>query len=253
MKVIAIIPARYGSTRFPGKPLTLIDGKSMIRRVYERSSAVFEHVCVATDDLRIFDEVKSFGGNAVMTSEKHHSGTDRCYEALQIVEKKDSAKFELIVNVQGDEPFIEPGQLLELMNCFNDSGTQIATLVKKFSPDEDIFTPNTPKVVVSKEMNALYFSRSVIPFKRGIEKDKWNDGNTYYMHIGLYAFTKEVLEQISKLEQSPLEIDEQLEQLRWLENGYKIKVAVTQYQSFSIDTPKDLEILLSKNIIKKGE
>jgi len=139
---------------------------------------------------------------------------------------------------------------LELMNCFNDSGTQIATLVKKFSPDEDIFTPNTPKVVVSKEMNALYFSRSAIPFKRGIEKDKWNDGNTYYMHIGLYAFTREVLEQISKLEQSPLEIDEQLEQLRWLENGYKIKVAVTQYQSFSIDTPNDLEILLSKKVNK---
>jgi 3-deoxy-manno-octulosonate cytidylyltransferase (CMP-KDO synthetase) len=253
MKVIAIIPSRYGSTRFPGKPLALIDGKSMIRRVYERSSAVFEHVCVATDDLRILDEVKSFGGNAVMTSEKHHSGTDRCYEALQAVEKEGDIKFDLIVNVQGDEPCIEPAQLLELMNCFNDRSTQIATLVKKFLPEEDIFTLNTPKVVVSKDMNALYFSRSAIPFKRGIETEKWNDGNTYYKHVGLYAFRREILEQITKLEQSPLEIAEQLEQLRWLENGYKIKVAVTQHQSFSIDTPQDLEMLLSNNIIKKGE
>ncbi len=250
MKILAIIPSRYGSTRFPGKPLVKIEGKSMINRVYERSSSVFNHVCVATDDQRIIDEVNSFGGDAVMTSSSHRSGTDRCFEALNIIEKRDGVKFDIIVNVQGDEPFIEPAQLSELISCFNDKNTKIATLVKRFSIEEDIFSPNTPKVVLSAEMNALYFSRSAIPYKRGVESSLWNDGKTYYKHIGLYAFTRETLKEITGLEQSSLEIAEQLEQLRWLESGYNIKVAVTEYQSYSIDTPEDLEILVSRNIIK---
>jgi len=252
MKILAIIPSRYGSTRFPGKPLVQIEGKSMIQRVYERCSSLFEHVCVATDDQRIIDEVKRFGGDAVMTSDLHKSGTDRCYEALTIVEKRGSEKFDIIINIQGDEPFIDPAQLSELVSCFNDRGTKIATLVKRVSPEEDIFNPNTPKVVVSEELNALYFSRSVIPYRRGIDTENWNDGFTYFKHIGLYAFTRETLAEISRLSQTPLELTEQLEQLRWLENGYKIKVAVTDYQSYSIDTPEDLEILISRKIIKAG-
>lgn len=252
MKILAIIPSRYGSTRFPGKPLVEIEGKSMINRVYERSSSVFNHVCVATDDQRIIDEVKSFGGDAVMTSDSHRSGTDRCFEALNIVEKRDAIKYDIIVNVQGDEPFIEPAQLSELISCFKEKDTKIATLVKRFSIEEDIFSPNTPKVVLSADMNALYFSRSAIPYKRGVDTSLWNDGQTYYKHIGLYAFTRETLKEITTLEQTSLEINEQLEQLRWLESGYKIKVAVTEHQSYSIDTPEDLEILVSRNIIKTG-
>ena len=252
MKVLAIIPSRYGSTRFPGKPLVKIEGKSMINRVYERSCKVFDHVCVATDDQRIIDEVKSFGGDAVMTSNTHRSGTDRCFEALNIVEERDGNKFDIVVNVQGDEPFIEPGQLSELIGCFKEKDTKIATLVKRFSIEEDIFSPNTPKVVLSADMDALYFSRSAIPYKRGVDTSLWNDGKTYYKHIGLYAFTRETLKEVTTLEQTSLEIAEQLEQLRWLESGYKIKVAVTEYQSYSIDTPEDLEILVSRNIIKTG-
>ena len=169
MKILAIIPSRYGSTRFPGKPLVEIEGKTMIQRVYERSSLAFKHVCVATDDQRIFDEVTRFGGDAVMTSTSHRSGTDRCFEALKIIEKRDGNLYDIVVNIQGDEPFISPEQLLELVGCFNDGGTKIATLVKRFSPEEDIFNPNSPKVVISKEFYALYFSRNAIPFQRGAD------------------------------------------------------------------------------------
>jgi 3-deoxy-manno-octulosonate cytidylyltransferase (CMP-KDO synthetase) len=252
MKILAIIPSRYGSTRFPGKPLVQIEGKSMIQRVYERSSSAFENVCVATDDQRIIDEVKRFGGDAIMTSSSHKSGTDRCFEALTIVEKRDSVQYDIVVNVQGDEPFIAPAQLKELVDCFRDSDTKIATLVKRFSPEEDIFSPNTPKVVVSKKMKALYFSRSVVPYRRGVDPGNWNDGFTYYKHIGLYAFTRNTLAAVTKLKQMPLELAEQLEQLRWLENGYEIRVAVTECQSYSIDTPEDLELLIAKKIINTG-
>lgn len=252
MKILAIIPSRYGSTRFPGKPLVNIEGKTMIHRVYERSSLAFKHVCVATDDQRIFDEVVRFGGDVVMTSSAHRSGTDRCFEALKIVEKRDSAQYDIVVNVQGDEPFISPDELLELVNCFNSSSTKIATLVKKFSPEEDIFSPNTPKVVISKENFALYFSRNVIPYQRGEDSKNWNMKFPYYKHIGLYAFTRDTLAAISKLESTPLENAEQLEQLRWLENGFSIKVAVTQHVSYSIDTPEDIQGLISRNVIKSN-
>jgi len=250
MKILAIIPSRYGSTRFPGKPLVEIEGKTMIQRVYERSSLAFKHVCVATDDQRIFDEVTRFGGNAVMTSTSHRSGTDRCFEALKIIEKRDCHLYDIVVNIQGDEPFISPEQLLELVGCFNDDGTKIATLVKKFSPEEDIFNPNSPKVVISKEFYALYFSRNAIPFQRGADSKNWNMNLPYYKHIGLYAFTRDALAAVSKLEPTLLETAEQLEQLRWLENGFRIKVAVTQHSSYSIDTPEDIKDLISRNVIK---
>jgi len=250
VKILAIIPSRYGSTRFPGKPLVIIEGKTMIQRVYERSSLAFRHVCVATDDQRIFDEVVRFGGDVVMTSSDHRSGTDRCFEAMKIVEKRDLVQYDIVVNVQGDEPFISPDELLELVNCFNDNGTKIATLVKKFSLEEDIFSPNTPKVVISKEHFALYFSRNVIPFQRGEESKNWNMKFPYYKHIGLYAFTRDTLVEVSKLDPAPLEMAEQLEQLRWLENGFSIKVAITQHVSYSIDTPEDIENLISRNVIK---
>ncbi|OFY39843.1 MAG: 3-deoxy-manno-octulosonate cytidylyltransferase [Bacteroidetes bacterium GWF2_40_14] len=250
MKILAIIPSRYGSTRFPGKPLIQIDGKTMIQRVYERSSLAFGHVCVATDDKRIFDEVVRFGGDVVMTSSSHKSGTDRCYEALKIVEERDSVRFDIIVNVQGDEPFILPEQLLELIGCFDDSGTKIATLVKKFSPEEDIFNTNSPKVVITNDNYALYFSRNAIPFQRGADQKEWSGNMTYYKHIGLYAFTRDALNTVSRMEQTSLEKAEQLEQLRWLENGIKIKVAVTQHPSYSIDTPEDIAYLTSNGIIR---
>jgi len=250
MKILAIIPSRYGSTRFPGKPLVEIEGKTMIQRVYERSSLAFNHVCVATDDQRIFDEVTRFGGDAVMTSTSHRSGTDRCFEALKIIEKRDGNLYDIVVNIQGDEPFISPEQLLELVGCFNDDGTKIATLVKRFLPEEDIFNPNSPKVVISKEFYALYFSRNAIPFQRGADSKNWNMNLPYYKHIGLYAFTRDALAAVSKLEPTLLETAEQLEQLRWLENGFRIKVAVTQHSSYSIDTPEDIKDLISRNVIK---
>lgn len=250
MKILAIIPSRYGSTRFPGKPLVRIEGKTMIQRVYERSSSVFEHVCVATDDQRIVDEVSRFGGDVVMTSSSHKSGTDRCFEAMTIVEKRDGSQYDVIINIQGDEPFIAPEQLKELVGCFNFKDTKIATLVKKFSPEEDIFNPNSPKVVLSKDNFALYFSRNAIPFQRGADKENWKQNFPYYKHVGLYAYTRDALFSISKLETSLLERAEQLEQLRWLENGFKIKVAVTEYASYSIDTPQDIKDLISRNVIK---
>lgn len=222
----------------------------MIQRVYERSSLAFKHVCVATDDQRIFDEVTRFGGDAVMTSTSHRSGTDRCFEALKIIEKRDGNLYDIVVNIQGDEPFISPEQLLELVGCFNDDGTKIATLVKRFSPEEDIFNPNSPKVVISKEFYALYFSRNAIPFQRGADSKNWNMNLPYYKHIGLYAFTRDALAAVSKLEPTLLETAEQLEQLRWLENGFRIKVAVTQHSSYSIDTPEDIKDLISRNVIK---
>lgn len=253
MKILALIPSRYGSTRFPGKPLVEIEGKTMIQRVYERSSSVFEHVCVATDDNRIFEEVIRFGGDVVMTSSNHKSGTDRCFEAMKIIEKRENTQYDVIVNIQGDEPFISTEQLQELVECFNDRNTAIATLVKKFSADEDIFNPNSPKVVISRDNFALYFSRNAIPYQRGIEGDKWLESFPYYKHIGLYAFTRDALASVSGMEPSLLEKAEQLEQLRWLENGFSIKVAITQHTSYSIDTPEDLNLLISKNVIRPNK
>lgn len=239
MKFLALIPARYASTRFPGKPLAMINGKPMIQLVYERASSLFEHCYVATDDSRIEQAVVAFGGRVVMTSTTHRSGTDRCFEAMT----KIGGHFDVVVNVQGDEPFIAVEQLEQLKECFADPTTDIATLVKPFTDDEDIFNPNSPKVVLSVDGFALCFSRSVIPYLRGIEPIDWQANHKYYKHIGLYAYRSNVLSSITSLPAGELEIAESLEQLRWLENGYKIKTAVTEIPSFGIDTPEDLERL----------
>lgn len=240
MKFLAIIPARYASTRFPAKPLAVLGGKTVIQRVYEQVSSVIENAVVATDDERILNAVLSFGGKAVMTSTDHKSGTDRCYEALQ---KMGEDKYDVVVNVQGDEPFIQPSQLHTIQECFTDESIDIATLVKPFSADDDfsvLENVNSPKVVVNNRMEAMYFSRSVIPFMRGKEKSEWLKGHTYYKHIGLYAYRTSVLKEITRLPQSSLELAESLEQLRWLQNGYRIKVGKTDVETIGIDTPEDL-------------
>ena len=239
-KYIGIIPARYASTRFPGKPMALIQGKSMIQRVYEQASKVLDMVYVATDDERIFKAVKEFGGRVIMTSTSHSSGTDRCAEAICRVEQEVGEQFDVVLNIQGDEPFIEPQQISLLMECFEQPQTQIATLVKIASLPDEVFNPNRPKVVLGSNQQALYFSRSPIPFIRGAEQEDWLRSAKFYLHIGLYAFRKDVLLEVTRLPQSPLEKAESLEQLRWLENGFHIAVRTTTYDSFGIDTPEDL-------------
>ena len=241
MNIAAIIPARYASTRFPGKPLVNINGKTMIHNVYIQAKKVFDVVYVATDDNRISKEIESFGGKYVMTSKKHKSGTDRCAEAIQNIEEAEGREFDVVINIQGDEPFIKTEQLIEIKKCFNKKRTQIATLVKPINNKEDIFNTNKPKVVINKYNEAIYFSRSTIPYIRGHRETTWITKHLFYKHIGLYGYRKDVLLEITKLEQTPLEIAESLEQLRWIENGYKIKVAFTEHESVSIDTPKDLE------------
>ncbi len=239
MKYIAIIPARYASTRFPGKPLAQLEGKSIIRRVYERVAEVFDEVRVATDDERIMREVEAFGGKAVMTAATHPSGTDRCYEAYL----KSGVEADVIVNVQGDEPFIAASQLKSIAECFEDPATQIATLVKPFTESDGwdaLQNPNSPKVVVDENQYALYFSRSVIPFLRGVEPKEWLSKHTFYKHIGLYAYRTEVLGELTRLPQTSLEKAESLEQLRWLQHGYKIKTGITTVETIGIDTPEDL-------------
>ncbi|MCY1721433.1 3-deoxy-manno-octulosonate cytidylyltransferase [Prolixibacteraceae bacterium Z1-6] len=242
MKFVGIIPARYESTRFPGKPLAIIKDKPMIQWVYENVSKALDEVFVATDDSRIFEAVEAFGGKVVNTLSTHQSGTDRCAEAAtKIAEKVD---FDVVVNIQGDEPFIKAEQIETLKSCF-ESDADIATLVKKIDSSEELFNPNRPKVVIDANNNALYFSRSPIPYIRGSEEKDWLLKNTFWAHIGMYAFKAEVLQQITKLKQGKLELAESLEQLRWLENGYRIKTAETQTQSIGIDTPKDLDAALS--------
>ncbi|MDO4180659.1 MAG: 3-deoxy-manno-octulosonate cytidylyltransferase [Bacteroidales bacterium] len=239
MKFIGIIPARYASTRFPAKPLAMLGGRPVIRRVYEQVEGVLDEVYVATDDERIEAAVKDFGGKVVMTSANHKSGTDRCYEAYTKV----GNGYDVVVNIQGDEPFIRRSQLEAVKACFDDAVTQIATLVKPFAPEDGLAAlenPNSPKVVVNKNMNALYFSRSVIPYLRNVAKEEWLKQHTYYKHIGLYAYRAEVLKEITALPQSPLELAESLEQLRWLENGYTIKVGISEVETIGIDTPQDL-------------
>ena len=240
MRFVGIIPARFASTRFPGKPLVDIGGKSMIQRVYEQVSKVLADVYVATDDQRIFDAVLAFGGRAIMTSDQHKSGTDRCYEAYS----KLSGNFDVVINVQGDEPFIQPEQIETLKDCFKSTETEIATLAKRFTEMdgfEALNNPNSPKLVVNKSDEAMYFSRSIIPFRRGAETADWISLNTYLKHVGIYAYRADVLRQLTQLEQSPLEISESLEQLRWLENGFRIKVGYTDVETVGIDTPEDLE------------
>ena len=240
LRFIVIIPARYASTRFPAKPLALLGGKPVIQRVYEQVSGVVSDVVVATDDERIYEAVEAFGGRVVMTSTNHKSGTDRCWEAYQ----KQSEEYDVVINVQGDEPFIAHSQLRAIMDCFNDETTDIATLVKPFTEEDGIEAlenPNSPKVVLDKQSRAIYFSRSIIPYLRGVEREEWLKKHTYYKHIGMYAFRADVLRQVTSLEQSPLELAESLEQLRWLENGYKIGVGISDVETVGIDTPEDLQ------------
>ena len=240
LKFIVVIPARYASTRFPAKPLALLGGKPVIQRVYEQVSGVVENVVVATDDERIYSAVEAFGGRVVMTSTNHKSGTDRCWEAYQ----KQGEEYDVVINVQGDEPFIAHSQLRAIMACFDDETTDIATLVKPFAKEDGIEAlenPNSPKVVLDKQSRAIYFSRSGIPYLRGVEREQWLEKHTFYKHIGMYAFRTDVLRQVTSLEQSPLELAESLEQLRWLENGYKIGVGISDVETVGIDTPEDLQ------------
>lgn len=241
MNFIAIIPARYASTRLPGKPLIDILGKPMIQRVYEQVSKAVETVIVATDDNRIAKKVANFGGNVVMTSKNHKSGTDRIAEAIIKYEIKTGKKFDVIINVQGDEPYISPEQIKLLFGCFKSEDTQIATLIKKISNKEDIFDTNTPKVVFNKNKEALYFSRSPIPFVRDLNKKSITERISFYKHIGIYAYRKDILKEITNLEVSNLEKAESLEQNRWLENNYKIRIEFTEHESISVDTKEDLK------------
>lgn len=242
MKFIGIIPARYESTRFPGKPLAIIKDKPMVQWVYENASLALDEVYVATDDIRIFNAVESFGGKVIKTLATHQSGTDRCAEAAQKL--SNSINFDVVVNIQGDEPFIKPEQIELLKSCFN-TDAEIATLVKKIDSSEELFNPNRPKVVIAQNNNALYFSRSPIPFVRGIDEKDWTTKSNFWAHIGMYAFKADVLQKITKLKQGKLELTESLEQLRWLENGYNIKTAETTTQSIGIDTPEDLQAAMS--------
>ncbi|MCC8152831.1 MAG: 3-deoxy-manno-octulosonate cytidylyltransferase [Tannerellaceae bacterium] len=245
MQFIGIIPARYASTRFPGKPLADMDGKPMIQRVYEQVKDVLDKVIVATDDVRIEKAVLHFGGNVVMTSADHKSGTDRCYEAFT----KAGEGFDVVINIQGDEPFIRKEQIEALKACFRSPEIDIATLVKPFKAtddfEKDLFNPNSPKVVLNKNREALYFSRSVIPYVRGENHLEWLKKHTFYKHIGLYGYRANVLAEITQLPQSSLELVESLEQLRWLENGYRIKAGITEQETIGIDTPEDMEKALA--------
>lgn len=237
MKFIGIIPARYASTRFPGKPLAILGSKTVIQRVYEQATAILQEAYVATDDERIFQTVEQFGGRAVMTRTDHKSGTDRIEEAAE----KIGTDADIIINIQGDEPFIQQSQIETLMHLFDDPETQIGTLGKPFESIEAAMNPNSPKIVTDLRGFALYFSRSVIPFVRGQQQSDWLQHFPYLKHLGLYAYRREVLRQVTQLPQSPLELAESLEQLRWLENGYRIRVGLTNVETVGIDTPEDLQ------------
>jgi len=250
MNIIGIIPSRYASTRFLGKPLAIIKGKSMVQRVYEQALKAnnLSKVVVATDDDRIFNHVDSFGGEAVMTATSHTNGTSRCLEALEILESQQTASsFDAVINIQGDEPFIKPEDIDNLTSLFFDDEVDIATLTKKISRSDEINDPNTVKVVFDTNQFALYFSRQAIPFLRETPVDQWSTYHNFFKHIGLYGYRTDVLKKISQLPPSPLELSEKLEQLRWLENGFRIKVKTTDFESISVDTPDDL-----KNIINNA-
>ncbi len=246
MNVLGIIPARWASVRFPGKPLIKIGDKSMIQRVYEQSSKALEYVVVATDDERIVKEVEDFGGQVVMTVENHQSGTDRCTEALDKFEAKTGISFDIVVNIQGDEPFIQPEQIIDVVKCFDDSKAEISTLIKKITDNDALFNPNNPKVILKSNNEAIYFSRSTIPYVMNYDKKDWLKKHSFYEHLGLYGYKCNVLRQITKMSPSSLEKSESLEQNRWLENGFRIKVAETDYENISIDTQEDLDQILKK-------
>jgi 3-deoxy-manno-octulosonate cytidylyltransferase (CMP-KDO synthetase) len=237
MKFIAIIPARYASTRFPGKPLAMLGGKTVIQRVYEQATAILDEAYVATDDERIYQAVESFGGKAIITRADHKSGTDRLEEAATKID----TNADVIINIQGDEPFIQTSQIETLMHLFDDPTTQIGTLGKPFESIEAVNNPNSPKIVCDRRGFALYFSRSTIPYVRGAEPTTWLEHFPYLKHLGVYAYRREVLHEVTQLPQSSLEKAESLEQLRWLENGYRIRVGLTDVETVGIDTPEDLQ------------
>lgn len=240
MKILGVIPARYGSSRFPGKPLANIMGKPMIQRVYEQAKKciLLDDLIVATDDVRIVDCIRSFKGNVMLTSESLNSGTERCNAIVQNL--TENSGFDVVINIQGDEPFIDPQQIAQLAGCFMSKEVVIGTLIKKITNQEDLFNPNVVKVVFSRNNYALYFSRHPIPYQRGVDPGEWLKETNYYKHIGIYGYRTEILEKITKLQASPLEKAESLEQLRWLENGYSIYGMETDYESVAIDTPGDL-------------
>ena len=238
-RIIGIIPARFASSRFPGKPLADIGGKSMVERVYGQAtkSKSLMDVIVATDNVSIADKVNSFGGKVCMTSPDHPSGTDRCAEVIQTL----GIDCDAVVNIQGDEPFIDPRQIDLLCSCFDDSRTHLATLIKKIGDLSILFNPNSPKVIVDRESFAIYFSRHPVPYIREAAEQTWLEKHTFYQHIGVYGYRTNVLQEITRLSPSSLEKAESLEQLRWLENGYKIKTAITPFETVAIDTPEDLQ------------
>ncbi|MCB9195897.1 MAG: 3-deoxy-manno-octulosonate cytidylyltransferase [Flavobacteriales bacterium] len=251
MNILGVIPARYGSQRLEGKPLVDIWGKTMIQRVYEQAAKVLEHLVVATDDQRIYDNVKSFGGNVVMTASHHNTGTNRCLEAYEILQAKSDVTFDFVINVQGDEPLLEPGQIRSLIQCFNDPTTELATLVMPVHHEADLFNESEVFVVFDKNKKALYFSRSVIPHVRGIHKTQWLQHHTYFKHLGMYGFKVESLKKFAHLEQTKLELAESLEQNRWLENGGVIKIEISQHDTIPVDTIDDLEKV--RRIVKQME
>lgn len=242
INVLGVIPARYASSRFPGKPLVLIDGKSMIMRVYEQTlkTTILNRVIVSTDDERIFDHVKECGGEVMMTSESHTSGTSRIGEVVENLSFLGKCPYDVVVNIQGDEPFIDPSQIDLVVSLFKNPDVQIGTLIKEIRNNDDLFNANVVKVVADHEGKALYFSRSPIPYLRGVPQDNWLDKYEYFRHIGLYAYRSSILKPIINLEDAPPETAESLEQLRWLYNGYNIHTAITDIETIGIDTPDDL-------------
>jgi 3-deoxy-manno-octulosonate cytidylyltransferase (CMP-KDO synthetase) len=245
LQALGVIPARYASSRFPGKPLAMINGKSMIMRVYEqaRKSTMLSRVIVATDDARIYDHVIACGGEVIMTSDAHVSGTSRIGEVVEKITQEGNFPFDVIVNIQGDEPFIDPKQIDLAVSLFTNPDVQIGTLIMKIHNNDDLFNPNVVKVIVSDSGNALFFSRSPIPFLRGVEQKDWLNKHEYYRHIGLYAYRANIILPIISLSESPSEIAESLEQLRWLHHGYSVTTALTDIETFGIDTPDDLSKL----------
>lgn len=238
MKILGVIPARYASTRFPGKPLVEINGKSMIRRVYEQAlkAGSLAQVVVATDDERIAEAVRDFGGAYVITAETHQSGTDRCAEVAAVL-----PEFDAVINIQGDEPYIDPRQIDLLASCFEDQEVQLATLIKEIDTEAELFNHNIPKVLINTSGEAICFSRQTIPYLRNIPAEDWLGAHQFYKHIGIYGYTRHALLEITKLPPSTLELAESLEQLRWIEHNYKIRTKVTDIETIAIDTPEDLE------------
>jgi len=251
MNFIGIIPSRYESTRFPGKPLADICGKTMIQRVYEQASKAMKEVWVATDDERIMDAVNGFGGNVVMTSADHRSGTDRCAEAALNASEITGKIYDVVVNIQGDEPFMQPHEIELIMECFTAyPATEIATLIQPILKNEDIFRPDMVKVILDNEQNAIYFSRSPIPHIFGVDESKWLENYPFFGHVGLYAYRFSTLQKLAGLSEVIVEKVESLEQLRWIENGFKIKTNITNSDNFGIDTPEDLEHAIAGGIDK---